>query len=281
MHFHRIQIARVRATSALMRQLTRLTPLASLVRRLRRLPLARQAVNLAAGYNRVFSDLAAARDCARKYAAPGHGSDENARALSRSMAKTRPSDYPVLFHLSRLPLEGLRVFDLGGAMGNLFFLYDRYLGFPTSLHWTVHDVPAHIERGRDLARQRCESRLQFSDNLHGASGCDLLLVSGALHYFELSLADYLAGLAESPRHVIVNRTPLVDAPAAATVQCGSGGVMVACLLLNRAELIERMEKRGYRVVDSWSAPEFSIPLPYDREYWVKEYTGIYFRRDES
>src|SRR5262249_39015589 len=157
-------------------------------------------------------------------------------------------------HLARLPLDGFQVFDLGGTRGDLFWLYDRYLNFPASLRWTVHDLPANLERGRDLARQRGESRLRFSEDVRGASGADLLLVSGALTYFEFPLAEYLAGLARRPRHVVLTRTPLVPAPTAATVQYAYGAVMVACRLLNRAELFAGMERLGYRVVDAWRVP---------------------------
>jgi putative methyltransferase (TIGR04325 family) len=186
----------------------------------------------------------------------------------------------VLFHLGRLPLEGLRVFELGGTMGNTFLLYDRYIGFPRTLRWTVHDLPGNLERGREFARRQGESRLQFADEPQGASGHDVLLVSGALHYFDFTLAGYLAGLAQRPKHVFVNRTPLVDARTAATVTYNHG-VMVACRLLNRAELLAGMERLGYQLVDSWSAPENSIKLPYDREYWVREYSGLYCRAGDS
>jgi hypothetical protein len=47
--------------------------------------------------------------------------------------------------------------------------------------------------------------------------------------------------------------------------------------LNRAELIKGMERLGYGLVDSWPVPEFSIKLPYDPQYWVREYSGVYFQ----
>ena len=172
----RLRLAQVLATSAFMRELTRLRPLESLMARVRKWPLLRQAINLVAGFNRVFPDLAAAQHVVVRYARSGADSGVNASALQDLMSATRPSDYPVLFHLSRLPLEGLRVFDLGGTMGNIFYLYDRYLNFPGSLHWTVHDLPGHMSRGRDLARQRAETRLEFTEDVYGASGHDVLLV---------------------------------------------------------------------------------------------------------
>jgi putative methyltransferase (TIGR04325 family) len=275
----RLRLAQVRAASALMRELCRVGRVSSLVACVRKWPMVRQVVDFAAGYNRVFPDLASAQSAAQSYGVQGHGSDENVRVLQDLMTRTRPSDYPVLFHLGRLRLEGLRVFDLGGTMGDLFYLYDRYLDFPAGLRWTVHDLPGNMARGIEFARQQQESRLEFSDDLHGASGDDVLLVSGALHYFDFTLADYIARLPQRPGHVIVNRTPLVDAPTAATVQ--HTDVMVGCRLLNRAELVGQMANLGYRAADAWSVPEFSIKLPYDPEYWVREYSGIYFRAEDQ
>ncbi len=69
---------------------------------------------------------------------------------------------------------------------------------------------------------------------------------------------------------------MVNAPSAATIQYVQG-TMVACKLMNKSELIAGMKHVGYDLADSWIAPEFSIKLPYDPDYWVKEYTGLYFQ----
>jgi putative methyltransferase (TIGR04325 family) len=281
MPFPRLRLAQIRATSLLVEELTRLGPLAALLARVRHWPLARPFLNLLAGYNRVFPDLATARQVAARYDRPGADSAEDTAALQTFLATTWPSDYPVLLHLARLPLEGLRVFDLGGTMGDLFYHYDRYLAFPASVRWTVHDLPGNMDLGRARARRQGETRVQFSDDLHGASGNDVLLVSGALHYFDFALGDYLKALAQPPQHVLVNRTPLVDQPTAATVQYTGKGVMVACRLLNRAELITGMERSGYQLVDSWRTSHGSLKMPYDRGYQLREYSGLYFRAVRS
>ena len=279
--FRRLRIAQIRVVSILMEQAMRLGSLRSLMTRVRKWPLVQQSINVVAGYNRVFPDLTAAEKVAARYGKQGHDSVANSNGLDAYLARPRPSDYPVLFHLSRMSGDEFRVFDLGGASGNLFFLYDQHLAFPMRLSWIVHDLPILMERGRNLARQRGESRLQFTDDLHGACGCDLLLVSGALHYFDFALPDYLASLDRRPRHVVINLTPFVDAPTAATVQYAHGTVMVACRLLNQAELVAGMEKLRYRLVDSWSAPERSLHLPFDPEYSVREYRGLYFRSQNT
>lgn len=276
MRVRRLRLAQVRMTSALTRGLTRFDVVSSFIRRARKWPLIRQAADFVAGYNRVFPDLAAAQKCATWYGEQGHDSPASARGLRADMAATRPCDYPALLHLAQLPLSGMRIFDFGGTAGELFYLYDRYLNFPANLLWTVHDLPGHMRCGRDIARQRGESRVQFADDSNSAAGADVLLISGALHYLPFSLETLLAGLSPPPRRILINRTPLVDEPTAATVQY-VGGVMVACKLINRVELVASVEALGYRLVDSWRVPELSIKLPYDPAYWVHEYSGVYFR----
>jgi putative methyltransferase (TIGR04325 family) len=276
----RLRLVQIRFASAAMRTLTRRPSGASLVRGVRRLPLVRPVIDLVAGYNRVYPTLDRAERAAAWYSLPSHESSQAVCGLLDDRARLALSDYPVLYHLSRLPLAGLRVFDLGGSAGEVFYLYDRALSFPGDLSWVVHDLPANMEFGRNFARERGEARLRFADGPHEADGADVLHISGALHYLPFALADCLSGLARRPPHIFINRTPLVDQPTAATVQLVRG-VMVACRLLNQAELVAGVEKLGYRLVDSWRVPELSIRLPYDPEYWVREYRGLYFRAENG
>lgn len=276
--YQRLRLAQVQVTSFLMRKLVSRRCVESLVARARHWAVARQVFNRLANYNRVFPDLTTAKCAVSRYTHRGHDSPENIKILNRLVANTRPSDYPVLYHLSRLSLDGLRVFDLGGTTGGTFHLYDRHLAFPTNFRWTVGDLPATIKQGRALAHEKNESRLQFSSSNEDASGHDVLLISGTLHYLEDELCDYVARLSSLPRHIFINRTPLVNASNAATVQYVDG-VMVACRLLNRNDLITGMQRIGYRLEDQWQVLEFSIPLPFNPEYWVREYSGLYFKSE--
>ena len=276
----RFRLVQIRYTSALTRVLTGRATGASLMRRVRRWPLIRPVINFVAGYNRVYSDLDRAQEAVERYSLFGHESAQNVQGTQVDRSRRTLSDYPVIYHLSRLRLEGLRVFDLGGSIGNIFYLYNRTLNFPDRFSWVVNDLPANMEFGRIFARDRGETRVQFANDPRDADGADVLHISGALHYFPFALADYLTGMTRRPPHVIINRTPLVDQPTAATVQLVRG-VMVACRLLNQAELVAGMEKLGYQLIDSWRSPELSIRLPYDPEYWVREYRGLYFRAGDG
>jgi hypothetical protein len=65
-----------------------------------------------------------------------------------------------------------------------FSSYKRYLNFPPSLVWQVYDLPKWTDEGRRLAEEHDEKQLEFTRNWEDASGADLLLVSGALHFFD-------------------------------------------------------------------------------------------------
>ena len=66
----------------------------------------------------------------------------------------RVSDYPMVHWLSQLLAEGRhRIFDLGGHIGVTYYGFRRYLSYPNTLEWRVHDVPSVIDAGRDWARQ--------------------------------------------------------------------------------------------------------------------------------
>jgi putative methyltransferase (TIGR04325 family) len=133
-----------------------------------------------------------------------------------------------------------------------------------------------LELGRQLARERGEKRLRFTDDLEALDGHDVLLVSGALHYVESPLPDVLRRLSRKPNHVFINRTPMTSVKSVVTVQ-DAGDSLFACKIIHRPELIAGMEKVGYLLVDQWSVPELSVHIPFYPEYSVSEYTGLYFQ----
>lgn len=227
------------------------------------------------GFRRPFFSYRDAEAAARRFLASGHSHSANAQLHLDLSQRPRPSDYPVLFHLGRIP--NLRsVFDLGGNVGNLFYCYDGYLHFPASTTWKVLDVDAIRSIGEDLARQRGETRLQFVADIGPAGNPDVLLVSGALHYFEQPLPEMLAALPAKPPHVIINRTPLSERETLFAVQ-DAGEFLVACQLHRRADLIAGMLKLGYRLADEWTVPELSLQFPAQPDLSVDSYSGLYFQ----
>lgn len=243
---------------------------------MRRLPLVRDMLIAVVGFNSPFPSLKEAGAAIRNYEGGGHCDADYYKIHLTFVEKARPSDYAALFHI-RLLLPGIRsIFDFGGSVGNLFYCYSKYLDLPSDLSWTVFDLPRTIQIGEQMARERNEGRLRFTDRLGDADGIDLFIASGSLHYFERPLADMIAEFRRRPRYVLVNRTPLIDGPAFATVQDGSTW-LVACMLYNRDELIRAFATIGYDTVDRWQVPEYSIIIPCYLDRSVRAYSGMLFR----
>jgi putative methyltransferase (TIGR04325 family) len=93
----------------------------------------------------------------------------------------------------------------------------RYLNFSKDLVWQVYELPEMIELGQQIAMTRGGKQLQFTRNWSDASGADLLLASGSLHYFDPPVYHMLAKLPHKPLHILINRSPLIDGPTSRTV----------------------------------------------------------------
>lgn len=230
------------------------------------------------GYNRFFDNLAEAEACANSYWPLSHLSRPNLDAHLGFMARPRISDYPILFYLSRLVSEPVKIFDLGGNVGNLFYCYRQLLQFDESWSWTVFDLAETISRGRQLAMaQGTLSTLSFTGDLSAMDGADIVLASGSLHYFEDSLPSMIGRLASRPAHILLNRTPLVTGPTVVTVQ-DVKTLMHGCKLYNKSEIIEGMVALGYSLMDEWQIPELRVRVPLYPDRSALFYTGLYFRR---
>jgi len=253
---------------------------AAALKLVRSTPICSHIYKAFAGYYLPFSSLEEAREAIGALANRGHA---HPYAVDRHMEYSqaaRPSDYAALYYIRPL-VEKLRtVIDVGGNAGNLFYCYSKYLHFRSDLIWKVLDLPEVISRGRALAIRCGASQLNFVESWSEASGADLLIASGSLHYFEPTLPRLLADVSSLPRHLLINRTPLVDGAKVAIVQDG-GAYRVACVLHNRNALIMGLEKLGYRLIDAWPVAELSADLPGYPEYTVSGYSGMFFSHHTS
>ncbi|MFM0504634.1 methyltransferase, TIGR04325 family [Paraburkholderia caffeinilytica] len=222
------------------------------------------------GYRRSFSTLDEAERAVRPYAKGGH---ENPSRLELSRI-AKPSDYAAFYYLrDRIPYIK-RIFDMGGSVGNLCYCYSDYLPLGTDAIWTVYDLPENVRLGREMASDRNARNLQFTDDPQKADGADLLIVSGALHYFDKPLPEFIENIKQRPKYILINRTPLTEGPEFAVVQ-DAGNIRVACKLYNRSKLIADFKRMGYGVLGEWHAAELRLTVLDRPSSSVSAYTGLW------
>jgi len=269
---------RIAVAAKVVKALGRFSAGRAVLRRLQTWPATAPAYRILLGYRRPFASLPEARAAIADYTSQGHEGERNVLHHLALSSAARPSDYAALFHLLPLVPELRSVFDLGGNAGNLFYCYSHYLQMRNDLRWTVLDLPANMAAGEEIARERGAARLQFAADWTEASGVNLLLVSGALHYLETPLPQMIAALPLKPAHILLNRTPLTDGEPVAAVQVASG-FRLACMLYNRTRLLGNLEALGYTLVDQWKAAELSMDIPGYPEHAIPAYSGAFLRRN--
>jgi len=210
----------------------------------------------------------------------GYDHDELAGLYRHRMHKANQSDYGVLFWLRGILEPGTFVFDFGGHVGVSYHGWRSYLGYPKGTRWLVHDVPAIIKVGAELAGEGDSPGLEFTSDVEDARGCDVFLSAGALQYVDEPLPSILARIGSRPRHVILNKMPLYDGESFVTVQ-STGRAFHAYRIYNRKELVKSVTDLGYRVVDDWENREQFCTIPFTRGRDIDAYSGYYFVRDDA
>jgi putative methyltransferase (TIGR04325 family) len=273
----RLRIFQIRALASLLNFLGTRSAGRGLITRLRSNRLTRSTLETCLGFRRTFPSFAAAQACASKYIQAGHEHPDEIRFHTSISDTIRESDYPVLFYLLPLAAELHHVFDLGGNVGNLFYAYQREINFPPTLLWTVYDLPMKKPLGENLAARRSETRIRFANTLSEASGSDVFIASGSLHYFEEPVHEILASLEDLPKHVFINRTPCSAGPDLITVQ-DNRSYLVPCKLHSRSTLLTGLQALGYELQSEWAVHERRLAVPTHPDLCERAYSGFYFRR---
>lgn len=273
----RLRVLQIRALASLLNFLGGRSAGRNLLARLQSNPIASRSINALLGFRRVFPSFAAAQASASQYIQAGHEHPDELRYHTSISATVRESDYPLLFHLAPLAPQLRHVFDFGGHVGNLFYAYQTQLRFPPTLLWTVYDLPIKKPLGEKLAAERGESRIRFTNSVAEASGADVFIASGSLHYFEQPLHEILRTLERLPDHVFVNRSPISAGADLITVQ-DNRSYLVPCKLHSRASLIIGMQALGYELRSEWPVHELRLLVPTHPHLSARTYSGFYFRR---
>lgn len=264
------------------RALTRSVPqMATLKERLRLAQLYDFAGSFRSAFRGVYSSFDEARLAAPKSLKVGHDHVENAQTHRGYVHKLRFSDYAVLFWMQQILGDNSTVFDLGGHIGVSYYGFAKYLKFSPNLRWTVCDVPQVVKAGREYAESRQDTQISFTSDFAAADGQEVLLTAGALQCIETPLASILAPLAQKPKHLLINRTPLFDGPEFFTLQ-KIGGLINPYHIFSRKAFLESLEALGYRLVDAWEVTETycgTCVIPFHPDKTVHPYSGLYLRRD--
>ncbi|MGH6647294.1 methyltransferase, TIGR04325 family [Aquabacterium sp.] len=226
-----------------------------------------------------FDSFAQARDWLPPSPEFGHEQFTDEYVNERSH-RIWPFDYPVIFWLRDAFEQGSStVLDIGGSIGNQFYAYKRYLSYPEGLQWRVHELPAFIQEGQDLAKARNVHDLHFSaDWPSDWLDSDIWIAAGALEFMETNnLPALLARARRKPRHLLLNKLPLTQAPAFVSTQNIGFGSFVPHHVFNRQAFISAIEAQGYEQVDAWDVPERTFTsLGFDEDFF-DTYSGLYFR----
>ena len=228
----------------------------------------------------VYPTLEAAWRAAGKGRHPGH---EHPEAVDRHVVLANsllPSDYAVLYWLRRLTGDA-RVFDFGGNMGNVFYTCIRYLE-PSRVSWTVYDLPRVIEAARKLSDEQSGPKPRFATSLDDAADANVLLVSGAYHYWEKRTIEFLDQFPRLPEHVFINRSPFYENDREPVIAMQSTLNFAFPIVIRPVrELLASFSSRGYTLVDRWTVAEYGHVMPFFPDQSVSKYSGFYFRLSED
>jgi putative methyltransferase (TIGR04325 family) len=153
--------------------------------------------------------------------------------------------------------------------------YRRYISFPEDLQWIICELPEAVRAGQEIARERNEGRLGFTDQRQVAGDPDVYATFGALQYIEEPFDRIIAKLRVRPAHLLLNRVPLTAGDAFITLQ-NNGLWFSPYKVDNKFELIKSVEALGYELRDKW---EMSRPNSFLLHLGdsVPTYNGMYFR----
>jgi len=224
------------------------------------------------GVYRSFEEAAAAAPAGKRV---GYDNDDSAGLYRWKSDYMDPSEYAVLYWLEKALAPGARVFDFGGHVGVKYYAFRSIGALQVPLTWMVYDLPAVIRDGRELARERGEKNVVFTDEPGDASGADVFLALGSSQYLEQPLYAILERLAVLPGTIIVSKVPVVEGPRYVTLQ-NIGTTICPYLIEDSRDLIANMERLGYRLRQRWENHEKSCWIMNRPDKSVSFYTSYCF-----
>jgi putative methyltransferase (TIGR04325 family) len=144
------------------------------------------------------------------------------------------------------PAAPLRILDLGGGLG-LDYLHLLTTVVPTpTLEYHIVEIPSAVREGERLYEH--DDQLRFHSSIPQIEDLDIVLVKGALQYFD-DPRGILEGLLDlRPRHVFLVNLSAGDFPTYATAQRNLRGGSMAYWFLNVGEVIQWVSGKSYDLV---------------------------------
>lgn len=230
----------------------------------------------------VFDTFEAARESAPVSRPIGYDNQDAAEMYANRTKRVYPTDYPLLFWLGILISKGHRkIVDLGGHIGVSYYAYSDYLRYPSDMRWTVLDVPAVVQRGRDLSKEMDKAGLlDFTDQVGDADGADILIALGSLQYLPDTLAERLVKLNSTPQHILLNLVPIHLQHTYFTLQ-SIGTAFCPYRIMDLSGFLKSFDALGYTLVDKWENPEKRCTIPFHPTRSLDRYYGFFFTRNAN
>ncbi|HJW56724.1 MAG TPA: TIGR04325 family methyltransferase [Burkholderiaceae bacterium] len=225
----------------------------------------------------IFSSFAEAQASIPVKRSAGYNNSTAASLYLDRAQRVFPSDYPVMFWLDKLIAPSrCRILDLGGHVGVSYYAYRNYLDYPEQLRWIVHDVPAVMERGKKIAKEKDNAKqLGFCDRFEDCGSPDILFSIGTLQYLPDTLPERLATLERLPQHLLLSLLPIHMSESFYTLQ-SIGPSYCPYRIFARDGFIQGFESLGYSLVDWWECPEKNCIIPFHPRRSLDRYFGFLF-----
>lgn len=251
-------------------------PARGILGRIAQRPAGNRLLNRISGSYGAYETFEEGWSVARSTKLAGHEDPAEVSAHLKWSENLRPSDYPALGLIAKIQPHDVKVFDYGGNVGNVYYSYVPHLKGADRIQWVVYDIPAITESGRRIAAERGASELTFVDELDSFRAEQILLISGAFHYWESDVPAFLRQFPERPRHILINRSPVHETQPSFIAVQRTPTCAFPCRVWNAEELVSAFENEGYALADRWKATELALKLPLFPERWVANYSGFYF-----
>lgn len=229
------------------------------------------------GYRGVFASFEEAMRAAPPGKATGYDNPDAASFYRDLLDEVRHDDYPAVHWLYRALQQARAILEIGGHVGVAYYSFQKLIGFPAGLSWTILDTEPVAEAGRRLAAERGRQDLHFISDFSQISGpVDVLFASGSLQYVPAPLLpERIAALPARPEHILINKTPVTDAEGFVTLQ-DIGVSYCPYRIHSRRELLEPLLGMGYELVDSWRK-ERRLAIAGAPERTLEHFSGFYLR----